>query len=178
MKKINKSGISLMVLLVSIIVIIILTTTVTLSAEEIITDVRKKQFAREIYEIQNVVDKYKFEYEDYPYIVNEGNRVQIEVSIEGYADQFSGEDIIDNKVNLYPINLSKAGIETLSRGTKKDLDQLDVYAFSSKTGKVYYVKGYTLYDKVYFTLTDELKKSIGIFKNELNDSKVIREESI
>lgn len=178
MKKINKSGISLMVLLVSIIVIIILTTTVTLSAEGIITDVRKKQFAREIYEIQNVVDKYKFEYEDYPYIVIEGNRVQIEVSIEGYADQFSGEDVIDNKVNLYPINLSKAGIEALSRGTKKDSDQLDVYVFSSKSGKVYYAKGYTLYDKVYFTLTDELKKSIGIFKNELNDSKVIREESI
>ena len=162
-KKINpKKGISLIVLLITIVVILILLTAITFSADNVVNNTKKRQFAKEIYEVQNLVDKYKYENDDYPYIIENDEKKVININVENIDEQFVGEDIINNTVTLYPIDLSKAGVQNLSRGTKKDNNENDVYAFSNQTGKVYYVKGYKVEKNVYYTLNNELKKLIGL----------------
>lgn len=170
-KKINtKKGISLLVLLITIAVILILLTTITFSADNIISNTKKRQFAKEIYEVQNLVDKYKYENDDYPYIIENDEKKIININVENIDEQFVGEDSINNTITLYPIDLSKAGVQNLSRGTNKNDNEKDVYAFSNKTGRVYYVKGYKVRNTTYYTLTDELKSLIGFKSKDSNNS--------
>lgn len=162
-KKINtKKGISLIVLLITIAVILILLTAITFSADTLISNTKKRQFAKEIYEVQKVVDKYKYENDDYPYIIENDEKKVFNINVENIDEQFVDEEIINNTITLYPIELSKAGVQNLSRGTKNDNNENDVYTFSDKTGKVYYVKGFKVGRDTYYTLTNELRKLIGL----------------
>lgn len=175
-----KKGISMIALLITIAVFLILLTVITISSDKIVNNTKKKQFAREIYEVQNLVDKYKYEKEEYPYtILDDSTKESISINItDDLNDQFENEDITeDNKVVLYSIDLNKIGAESITRGIKKDNDLNDVYAFSEKTGIVYYAKGYKVGKNIYYTLTDELKAQIGYGKDTSNisNSKVISE---
>ena len=168
----NKEGISLIILLITIAVILILLTTITFSVDNVINNTKKRQFAKEIYEVQNLVDKYKVENGDYPYIIENDEKKTITINVENFFDVFGSEDITDNIVTLYPINLSKAGIQNLSRGINKNNNSNDVYAISNTTGIVYYVKGYKVGNNTYYNLTDELKSLLGFKTKDSNNSNV------
>ena len=175
-----KKGISMIALLITIAVFLILLTVITISSDKIVNNTKKKQFAREIYEVQNLVDKYKYEKEEYPYIILDDNtKESISIDItDDTNDQFKNEGVTEgDKVELYTIDLNKIGAENITRGIKKDNNLKDVYAFSEKTGIVYYIKGYKVGKNVYYTLTDELKGQIGYGKDTSNisNSKVISE---
>ena len=174
-----KKGVSLIVLLMTIAVMLILLTTITVSSSNIINNSKKRQFAKELYEIQNLVDKYKYENNDYPYIIENDENKTVKKNVENISNIFVDEEKVDNVITLYPINLSKVGVENLSRGTNKDDNENDVYAFSEKTGKVYYVKGYKVGDDTYYTLTDELKELLGFKTKSSEDSNttIIRENN-
>ena len=175
-----KKGISMIALLITIAVFLILLTVITISSDKIINNTKKKQFAREIYEVQNLVDKYKYEKEEYPYtILDDNTKESMSIDItDDLTDQFDNEGVKEgDKVELYTIDLNKIGAENITRGIKKDNNLKDVYAFSEKTGIVYYIKGYKVGKNVYYTLTDELKGQIGYGKDTSNisNSKVIFE---
>lgn len=175
-----KKGISMIALLITIAVFLILLTVITISSDKIINNTKKKQFAREIYEVQNLVDKYKYEKEEYPYtILDDNTKESMSIDItDDLNDQFDSEGVKEgDKVELYTIDLNKIGAENITRGIKKDNNLKDVYAFSEKTGIVYYIKGYKVGKNVYYTLTDELKGQIGYGKDTSNisNSKVISE---
>lgn len=175
-----KKGISMIALLITIAVFLILLTVITISSDKIINNTKKKQFAREIYEVQNLVDKYKYEKEEYPYtILDDNTKESMSIDItDDLKDQFDKEGVKEgDKVELYTIDLNKIGAENITRGIKKDNNLKDVYAFSEKTGIVYYIKGYKVGKNVYYTLTDELKGQIGYGKDTSNisNSKVIFE---
>ena len=172
-----KKGISMIALLITIAVFLILLTVITISSDKIVNNTKKKQFAREIYEVQNLVDKYKYEKEEYPYtILDDNTKESISIDItDDINDQFKNEGVTEgDKAKLYTIDLNKIGAENITRGIKKDNNLKDVYAFSEKTGIVYYIKGYKVGKNVYYTLTDELKGQIGYGKDTSN-SKVISE---
>ena len=175
-----KKGISMIALLITIAVFLILLTVITISSDKIINNTKKKQFAREIDEVQNLVDKYKYEKEEYPYtILDDNTKESMSIDItDDLTDQFDKEGVKEgDKVELYTIDLNKIGAENITRGIKKDNNLKDVYAFSEKTGIVYYIKGYKVGKNVYYTLTDELKGQIGYGKDTSNisNSKVISE---
>ena len=173
----EKKGISLVVLLIVIGVMLILLSTITISLDNIVTNSKKRQFAKEIYEIQSMVDTYKKQNDDYPYIkLAEGNKtIDLEVT-NGNENQVAIEDVIDDKVTLYVINMQKIGANELSRGYNQNGDETDVYAFSNKTGIVYYVKGYSVRRNTYYTLTDELRKLIGLNTSNSSSSGIIKGE--
>ena len=173
----EKKGISLVVLLIVIGVMLILLSTITISLDNIVTNSKKRQFAKEIYEIQSMVDTYKKQNDDYPYIkLAEGNKtIDLEVA-NGNENQVASEDVIDDKVTLYVINMQKIGANELSRGYNQNGDETDVYAFSNKTGIVYYVKGYSVRRNTYYTLTDELRKLIGLNTSNSSSSGIIKRE--
>lgn len=175
-----KKGISMIALLITMAVFLILLTVITISSDKIVNNTKKKQFAREIYEVQNLVDKYKYENEEYPYtILDDNTKESISINIKyGIWYQFDAEGVtIGDEVELYTIDLNKIGAENITRGIKRNNDLSDVYAFSNKTGIVYYVKGYKVGNDTYCTLTKELKKQIGYgkYSSSISKSKVISE---
>lgn len=161
----ERNGVSLVVLLITIAVFLVLLTAITFSADNVINNTKKKQFAKEIYEVQNLVDRYKYENEEYPYIVLDGGSyeiIEIEVT-DTMKAQFSNETFnSDGTLVLYIVNLSEIGVENITRGTKEENNEKDVYAFSKDTGKVYYIKGYKVGKSIYYTLTNELRKLVGL----------------
>lgn len=157
-----KKGITFLSMLATIVVIMILVGAVVISANNLIPETVDKKFAKEIYTVQKKVEEYNFKNSAYP--VEDAN---IDYTIpDEYQDQFNGETITDSVVILKPIDLVKADIEDTYYGNKQDGED-DIYAVSDITGRVYYLKGYNgnskaVKGKIYYTLTSDLSKMIGI----------------
>lgn len=155
-----KKGISLIALVATIAIMIILISTVTISGINTANNSKKQAFATELAMIQESVDSYKIKTNgEYP--VNNSIVVNTEKLSENVlTNQFSGENITDNTLILQEVDYTKIGITSLKYGYKKDGDG-DVYAISTVTNKVYYVKGIKIGTNTYFTLTDDLRNMIN-----------------
>ena len=66
MKKYNKKGITLLVLMVTITTLMIIFTAITLAYTNISNSTKQREFAKEIYEVQKLVDQYYFLNDKYP----------------------------------------------------------------------------------------------------------------
>lgn len=154
----RKSGISLIVLSITIIVMIILASTTIISYNGILEDTLKKDFANEIYSIQKLVESYKFLNGEYP-ILDEYvlNMDKIE---ENYRFEFENESIVDGNIKLYVIDLNKCDVQNVKRGNKKS--DKDIYVVSKDTGIVYYIDGVVINNMKYYTLTSDLKNEIFV----------------
>lgn len=154
----RKSGISLIVLSITIIVMIILASTTIISYNGILEDTLKKDFANEIYSIQKLVGSYKFLNGEYP-ILDEYvlNMDKIE---ENYRFEFENESIVDGNIKLYVIDLNKCDVQNVKRGNKKN--DKDIYVVSKDTGIVYYIDGVVINNMKYYTLTSDLKNEIFV----------------
>ncbi|MEG0873405.1 MAG: hypothetical protein RSE00_05310 [Clostridia bacterium] len=111
--------------------------------------------------MQKLVEKYEFENGKFPI---EG---EVEINLNNInideRTQFANEPgFKTGKVVLQKINLYEAGIETITRGRTEKSDLSDVYLVSLSTGSVYYQKGEKIGNRLYYTLTNELKAEIGI----------------
>ncbi len=162
----GKRGISLITLAVTLAIMMLITGAVVISGLNSIETARKSSFGIEIKNIQEVVDEY---------ISKTGEDVPITKTIildttgltPGVKDaQFSSEDISLNKLQLDVIDLFKLGIKDVKYGRGET--DLDYYAISNITKKVYYPAGVRVGDEVYYTLTDELNQIIG--KNDVLDT--------
>lgn len=158
-----KKGISLSVLSVIIVIMVILTTTVTTTGSMALSNSKKMKFASEIAFVQEMVDKYINDKSDYP----TNNIVEVDLSnvTANSIVQFDDEIKNGNVITLYEIDFSLLGKTDLIYGTKEEGDAKDVYALSKETGRVYYIKGLKVRDITYYTLTEDLKESIGYVSN-------------
>lgn len=154
-----KKGMTMVALIATIIITIILVSTVVFSYNNIIANTKKNEFAREIYTVQKMVKDYEFKNNEYP-LLEEVN-VLVSSLDNNFKIQFSGEvGYTEGNIKLNKIDLYKADISELTRGTSESSD--DIYLFSKTTKKVYYLKGIRIEGNVYYTLTDELYKLINI----------------
>lgn len=152
MRRIN--GVTLMSVLVVTVLLILLTTTVTISIRSTSEHTSLLRFSTELSLLQSSIDTYYHVYQQYP-ILSESALLDISNLSQENDKQFSGEKIIENKIQLYLIDYEKLGNLDLVYG--KQEDEKDMYAISSVTGKVYYLKGVTEKKNRYFTLTEELQ---------------------
>lgn len=158
-----KKGISLIALTATVVIILILVTTVTISGLQTADNARKIAFATELSLIQESTDTYASKNNgDYP--VRDLIAVDMSQVTANAITQFSGEDMLNNKLNLYIIDYAKLNLTSLKYGSQAN-GQNDIYAVSEKTGRVYYVKGMKVGANTYFTLTDELKRLINYSTN-------------
>lgn len=155
----SKRGISLVALMATITILVILITTVTVSGVNSSNNAKKITFATEISNIQESVDAYKINNNgDYP--AGDIEVVDLSNVTTTAKQQFSDEEIVDNKITLYAVDYNKINVTSLKYGNKVDGDT-DIYALSQDTGKVYYIKGLNIGKTTYFALTDDLKKAIS-----------------
>lgn len=154
-----KKGISILTLVITIIVLIIITTITVVAGTNIINNTIKKSFASEMYSVKNLVEEYEFLHDEYP-IKSEVIEFNISSLSTSDINQFSDENIVNNKVVLYEIDLSKAGVNSVNYGS--GTSTYDIYAYSIDTNKIYYLAGKKIDGITYYTLTDELYDELGI----------------
>ncbi len=149
-RKKNEKGLSLITLAVSILVMILILTTIVISANGIIEDTRKKQFAREIELVESSFETYTAR--------NSGNidiseEVNINVSAMQYEQklQFEDETLVDGMLTLKVIDLNQINVSNVTFGNQKQGIN-DRYLVSLKTGKVYYEKGLVISGKTYYKI--------------------------
>lgn len=158
----KKKGVTFFVLVITIIFILIITSGLSISFFNVIDSTNKKEFANEINSIQKLVDQYDFMNNKYPITDNIYTFNLSTLSIDEKIQFSLEEGYEDNQVMFYEINLYEAGVDEIARGVRRNGNELDIYVLSENTGKVYYLKGEE-YDGVrYYTLTEELKNSLGI----------------
>lgn len=160
MKNINKKGVTFLALVVTIVVALIILSAVVVEYENIVDSTKKSEFAREMYLVRKQVLNYEFLNTTYPV----SNSVTIDLNnIDlNSREQFSTEpNYASNQITLNPIDLQKAGVENITRGTTK-YGADDIYLFSTATLKIYYLKGESIGSATYYTLTDELYKLLDI----------------
>ena len=164
-----KKGISMISLSISLIVILVFTSAVVISSKPIIENSNRTKFVAEILLLEDGIDSYKLKNGVYPengvITLNLGN-----VTSDALV-QFDGETIQDDKVQLYLIDFEKISIEDKEFGNNEDGQNLDVYAFSKQTDRVYYIKGIKYQGNTYYTLTDTLYNNTRMNNLKYNEIK-------
>ena len=166
----KKQGITVTVMVITIIVLIILAGTITFSMYSTINYSTLSAWANEITNIQDIVDEELNSTSDTNFAL--GNILLDISSAKIDANQFDGENIsVENTIELRILDLGKLGINNTQYGNLETDN--DVYAFSTETGKVYYVQGIEVDGSMYYTLTDNLRNRFGISTSQNNLSSVI-----
>ena len=166
-----KKGISLVIMLVTIAVILILTTVTVVTGSNIYNNTKKVKFASEISYVEEIVNTYRLNnIGRYP----SSNTIYIDCSRIKSIDlneQFNNENILtDDTLALYKIDFSMLNPHELMYTDINSDSGDNVYCISPTTGRVYFLQGVKIGRKTYYTLTDDLKKSINYVEdNNVND---------
>ena len=167
-----KKGISLVIMLVTIAVILILTTVTVVTGSNIYNNTKKVKFASEISYVEEIVNTYRLNnngnFPSSKMIYIDSSRIK---SID-LNEQFNNENISDDDdtLALYKIDFSMLNPHELMYTDINSDSGDNVYCISPTTGRVYFVQGVKIGRKTYYTLTDDLKKSINYVEdNNVND---------
>ncbi|MEG1141256.1 MAG: hypothetical protein RSE41_02155 [Clostridia bacterium] len=159
-----KKGISLIALVATIAISIILISTVTISGVATVNDTKKMELATELSMISETVNSYITKNNGTFPVTN-----IVSVDISGVSTkskyQFNDENIVNNKVTLYEIDYKLLDLVSLKKGLKKG-GESDIYVMSKDTNKIYYALGVKIGSKTYYTLEEDLSKSINYNKTE------------
>lgn len=150
----GKKGVTIIALGIAIIVMGMLVGLVSISISDLITETQVKEFASELHQLEYLVREYK--------TINNGNMnftshtiSTSDISSE-FLEQISEETITDNTVTLYVVDFEKIDAMDTNYGRQEEGSN-DIYLVSQETGNVYYKLGFDYDEKIYYTLTDELK---------------------
>lgn len=174
--ELNKKGISLIVITVSLVIILTMISVVTFSLIENNNNAKKLEFSNELNMVQMAVDVYYNKNGRYP--------VEQSIVISNVDDIIKNEQFKKEKEGSSGfifdiIDYEEAGILNLKYGNRKNGTD-DIYVVSSLTGFVYYAKGLKIGNYVYYRIDDilsntsdnEVYSNIGISFFEYDDGKV------
>lgn len=146
-----KKGISLMVVVITVVVLAILTGIIVFNSSDIIVDTTRNNLKMDIAQLEALMNTYK---------IRKNGNINFEIvefSTSGLSsfelEQFEGETITNNKIQLYVIDLYEIDAEAPNYGNLKDGEK-DRYLYSIITGKVYYEKGLEHKDTTYYYVGD------------------------
>ena len=165
-----KKGISLVIMLVTIAVILILTSVTVVTGSNIYNNTKKVKFASEISYVEEIVNTYRLNNNgSYP----SSKLLYVDCSSINPVylnEQFVNEGINNDILVLYKIDFSMLNPHELMYTDINNDSGDNVYCISPTTGRVYFVQGVKIGRKTYYTLTDDLKKSINYVEdNNVND---------
>lgn len=142
----DKKGVTVVSVLIIIVVLSILAGTITISTSYIVNDTYKKEFIREYKLVQSATDDY---------VMRNSSIIDFEETTFDLSNvdsddlaQFDGETIVDNKIEMYIIDLEEIGIENSTYGLGNSEE--DVYLLSKDTNVVYYKKGFISDGDIYY----------------------------
>lgn len=169
---IKKQGITVTVMVVTIVILAILAGTITVSMYSTINYSRLSTWANEIMYIQDIVSEKLAEVSMTEFTTDIIDMNTAKLSNQDVVEQFFGETIESASViQLYKLDLAKLGVTNLNYGKQKT--ELDIYAISEQTGKVYYVQGIEIDNKIYYTLTETLKNRFDLSNKTSNLTSIV-----
>ena len=144
----SNKGITFLSVIIIIVVLLMFAGTIVVSTDYIMEEVDKKEFVREYKLIESGVKDY---------IMRNNGNIDFEEATLDLSNietenliQFNGENVVDNMIETYIIDLDKIGVINTTYGRKKDGDELDIYLLSKTTNKVYYKKGFSYNNNIYY----------------------------
>ena len=142
-----KTGVSLVVLVITIIIMSILAGIAVANMNPIITNTEIDRLQMEIAQIEALMSTYRVRKNG----IITFDTVDLDISALSAEElkQFSGETITDKKVQLFVIDLLEIDAEEVNFGNLK-LGPTDRYLYSNTTGKVYYEYGLQVGDITYY----------------------------
>lgn len=144
----TKQGITLISTLIVILILTILTGIITISINTVLTTTKLNEFEREYKLVKANTQDYIMR--NSGIIDFEAIELDLATIEEVYRSQFEGETIVDNKIEMYVIDLEKIGVVSATYGVKMNEDQNDVYLVSKDTNNIYYKKGYEYNNIIYY----------------------------
>ena len=146
MKKCKK-GISLVSVLIVVVILAIVSGVITISTNNILEDTYKKEFVSEYKLVKTATKDYIMRNSD----IIDFTETEFDVSglDSELLEQFNGETIVNEKFDVYIIDLEKIGVSNATYGTGTDEDS-DIYVLSKNTKEVYYKKGFTDDNNTYY----------------------------
>ena len=165
-----KKGMALVTVVTVIVILAILSTAMVTSAVESINNAKLYNFANEVKMVNDFIEAYKVDNDGklpldtlvYRIDVYDMTKEEVDKIFPGESCQlYDGAYCI---ANLSMINLDELGLQHL----KTDIEREGggVYVRSNNTGRVFLTSGRRIGGKLYFGLTDELKKMIGMSTDE------------
>lgn len=148
----EKRGVTVVTALMMVVVLSILTSTIVLSTKLIMENVYKKEFKTEYYLVKSAVEDYITRNSG----IIDFEEIDIDLSNipNNYLNQFSGQTIVENKIEAYVVNLEKVGVDNATYGNKLNSD-LDIYVVTKATGDVYYMKGFETNNFIYYKVIED-----------------------
>ena len=146
-----KKGISLVVLIITIIVLIILAGVAIFNSSNMMGSVEKSKLQVDIVQLEALMNTYK---------IRKNGNINFEVTQFSTSTlnmtelkQFEGEDIVNNTISLYVIDLIEIDADAVNYGNQGQ-GASDRYLYSINTGKVYYEQGLKIDDDMYYYVED------------------------
>lgn len=168
----KKKGITISMLAILVVITVIITSTIIVSVKNVKDNANIRIFATELAIVSDEIKQIQKKGTQLNYIQD---AIQIDlskVSEDILLKQFKDEDIVNNTLIVYKIDLGTIGLNNTNYGKQKT--SKDVFVLSKKTGKVYYLDGVKAKGTTYYTFTDDLKYIAEVnYKIENPNSQVI-----
>ena len=140
-----KKGVTLTMLAIILVLMSIILTVIVINGSDSYNSANKLKLQTEISQIEILVENYIKR--------NSGiNFASVELDTFSYTaeqlKQFEGENIVDNKIQLYVVELDKIDAKEVAYGAGKN-GSTDRYLYSATTKKVYYEQGIKIDEVTY-----------------------------
>ncbi len=170
----NKAGISLIILVITIVVAIIITSIIVVGVTSFLNNGKKTAFAIDLKNVQDAVEIYYTDNGVFPTTQDKKSYTLIQLkTLAGTGAIKLEEEVVKNldvsEAQFFEINMSKITdeAETIGRGEQ---GEDDIFVVSSKNMNVYYVKGKRIGGDIYFSLSDKLTKGTNIEREDIDTS--------
>lgn len=148
-----KRGITLVSALIIVVVLSVFTGATVISIDKIQENTNKKEFIREYKLVEAATKDYVMRSSGIiGFKETTFNLMNVEAS---FRNQFEGEEIVNNTIDMYVIDLEKIGVINSTYGVKKDGDENDIYLLSKSTDRIYYKKGFEDNNNIYYKVIYE-----------------------
>ena len=156
----KKSGISLIVLAITITVVLILTVVTIVAFDSNIHNTSIATFVNDLKEVEDSFESTAIDSgisgittktkQEILALVGNENSIEFEHELELNND--------DTETVFYVVNLKNIGILKSKRGNKKDSDEADIYVIAKSKMHAYYLKGIEVNDTFYFSISSKIEK--------------------
>lgn len=174
-KSSSKSGISLVVLLITIIVALILLSASTVKILDASENATISSFAEELRNLEESAKEYYLQNNTMPIIdeIAKDTLLNLSGSVNKEELKKEIENNFDNNENtkFYKLDLSKLNVATTSRGVMKKGNERDIYVIAYPSFRIYYLDGVEAKNEIYFSLSSKMS-AINIVNANLQNSDI------
>lgn len=167
----NKKGVSFVILAFTIVLLITLLSVTIVGISNAIENSRKSAFASDLMSLEDAINTYYIQNGGLPILSEDGKFVEYTYSNGTFTDNSDNTNVIaltngtDIETELrqnvdlstevtdtvyYKLDLAKINVERIKRGNGTTSD--DIYMIASPSQNLYYIKGLTIDDEIYYSL--------------------------